>query len=160
MPRLLSLKLVTILLATAVTVWMFWAATGSRYSGDAKLASDIPLVGKMLGQLDIRGAARYQVYEHPHGGGTVYLETKVTAISLAQLCDNEGILTDADAINILPRQSLQSQVADDWPWSDKPEMAEDSMLLVGITPRFLHFYGWYNWEEKQLYCKIHFDGTK
>jgi|GEM_PF-3035154 hypothetical protein len=153
-----TLAVIVILLLIA---WVGYRATGTRFSGTANKAADIPIVGESLTELDFARPANFTGFEHPHGGGTFTITGTATSESIAKFSDIANVSLSREGTELQNRVDILNHLElQKVPLVDSIITDPNHQVLFSYGGRFRKFYGVYSPTTQEFAIAIQFDGTK
>lgn len=125
--------------------WVGYLASGTRFSGAAAKAADIPTVGELLTELDFARPANFTGFEHPHGGGTFTITGTTTPESIAKFCNRANVSMSRDGTELQNRADILNHLEiQKVPLVDSIISDPNHQLLFSYDGRFRKLYGVYS----------------
>ncbi|MCC9602299.1 hypothetical protein LOC67_17225 [Stieleria sp. JC731] len=158
-------QFVVILIVVVLLAILGYHAIGTRLSGRAKNAADVPIVGGDLSELHFLVPAEFRGNEHPHGGGAVIIQGAVTKESMVEFCQGVGAAIGAGPVLagqdfVFDRRMVLEQLRHFNMLDDPIRETEGTLVLAAIGGRFRKMYGTYEPATQQFLLYVQFDGTK
>lgn len=153
-------KAIIILLGIALLAFLAYQATGTRLRGSATTATDIPIVGDDLSELQFLSPATYRGFEHPHGGGAVTLYGSATDNSLDDFCRSADVTMSLNGTDVLDRSLILRQLRHFNMLENPINATDETVVLVGMGGRFQKLFGTYDRTTNRFHIYLQFDGTK
>lgn len=153
-------KATIILLVVGLLAFLIYHATGTRLRGSATTATDIPIVGDDLSELQFLSPASYRGFEHPHGGGSVTLSGSVTKDSLDEFCRRADVTMSLTGTDALDRPLILRQLRHFNMHENPINATDETLVLAGMGGRFPTLFGTYDRATKRFHIYLQFDGTK
>lgn len=153
-------KAAIILIVITLMAVLAYYATGTRLSGAATNAIEIPCVGNDLSELVLSVPASYHGFEHPHGGGTLTVSGTATHESVSDFCQRADVTRSLDGTAILDRDGILNQLRSFEAFGPDASVNDSAYVLFGMAGRFPKLYGTYDASTQQFLIWLQFEGSK
>lgn len=152
------LAVIAVLLLIA---WIGYLASGTRFSGTANQAADIPLVGELLTELDFARPANFTGFEHPHGGGTFTITGTTTPESITKYSSRANVSLSREGTELQNRVDILNQLEiQKVPLVDSIISDPNHQVLFSYGGRFRKLYGVYSPTSQEFAIAIQFDSSR
>ncbi|MBL8870056.1 MAG: hypothetical protein JNK90_09690 [Planctomycetaceae bacterium] len=154
-------KTIAVITALLLVAWIGYLASGTRFSGAAAKAADIPIVGELLTELDFARPANFTGFEHPHGGGTFTITGTTTPESMAKFCNRANVSLSQDGTELQNRADILNHLEiQKVPLVDSIILDPNHQVLFSYGDRFRKLYGVYSPTTQEFAITVQFDSSR